>query len=268
MTVLAGPLWLIGCGNMGGAMLDRWIADGVDPAAITVVTRSPRDVPAGVTHATTIPQDRAPAIVVLAIKPQQLDTVAPDLAPRIAGVPLLISILAGVEEAALARRFDAATMVRAMPNLPVAIGQGVVALHSHGRDDVARAIAATLMAPLGLVEWIDDAALFDAVTALSGCGPGFVFRFIDALAAAGTALGLPSDQAQRLAIATVQGSAMMAAGSDASPATLADRVASPGGSTRQGLNVLDDGDALKRLLAATLAASERRNAEMAAAARG
>lgn len=268
MSALAGPLWLIGCGNMGGAMLDRWIADGVDPAAITVVTRSPRGVPAGVTHATAIPQGGPPAIVVLAIKPQQLDAVVPDLAPRIAGVPLLISILAGVEEAALAQRFDAGTIVRAMPNLPVAIGQGVVALHSHGQDHGTRATAAALMAPLGLVEWIDDAALFDAVTALSGCGPGFVFRFIDAMAAAGAALGLPADQAQRLAIATVQGSATMAAGSDASPATLADRVASPGGSTRQGLNVLDEGDALKRLLAATLAASERRNAEMAAAARG
>jgi len=268
MSALPGPLWLIGCGNMGGAMLERWITDGFDPAAITVVTRSPRDVPAGVTHATSIPQAGPPAIVVLAIKPQQIDQVAPDLAPRIAGVPLLISILAGVEEAALAQRFDAGTIVRAMPNLPVAFGQGVVALHSHGRDGAARATAAGLMAPLGLVEWIDDAALFDAVTALSGCGPGFVFRFIDALASAGAALGLPADQAQRLAIATVQGSATMAAGSDASPATLADRVASPGGSTRQGLNVLDDGDALKQLLAATLAASERRNAEMAAAARG
>lgn len=268
MSGLPGSLWLIGCGNMGGAMLERWIADGVDPAAITVVTRSPRLVPAGVTHTTTIPPDGPPAVVVLAIKPQQLDAVAPDLAPCIAGVPLLISILAGVEEAALGRRFEVGTIVRAMPNLPVAIGQGVVALHSHGQDHAARATAAAMMAPLGLVEWIDDAALFDAVTALSGCGPGFVFRFIDALAAAGVALGLPADQAQRLAIATVQGSATMAAGSDASPATLADRVASPGGSTRQGLNVLDEGDALKRLLAATLVASERRNAEMAAAARG
>lgn len=267
MTALPGPLWLVGCGNMGGAMLDRWIADGVDPAAITVITRTPRAVPAGVTHAITPPAGR-PAIVVLAVKPQQLDTVASDLAPAIAGVPLLISILAGVEEAALAHRFDAGTIVRAMPNLPVAIGQGVVALHSHGENADARTLAEALMRPLGLVEWIDDATLFDAVTALSGCGPGFVFRFVDALAAAGTALGLPVDQAQRLAIATVQGSATMAAGADVSPATLADRVASPGGSTRQGLNVLDEGDALKRLMVATLAASERRNAEMAAAARG
>ncbi len=263
-----GALWLIGCGNMGSAMLDRWIADGIDPARITVITRTPRALPPGVTHATAAPAGPPPAIVVLAVKPQQLDAVAPALAPRIAGAPLLISILAGVDEAALARRFAVGTIVRAMPNLPVAIGRGVVALHTHGDDPAVRATAQALMTPLGLVEWIADVTLFDAVTALSGCGPGFVFRFIDALAAAGAALGLPADQAQRLAIATVQGSATMAAQADVSPAILADRVASPGGSTRQGLNVLDEGDALKTLLAATLAASERRNAEMAAAARG
>ena len=96
-----------------------------------------------------------------------------------------------------------------------------------------------MMAPLGLVEWIGDAALFNAVTALAGSGPGFLYRFIDALAEAGAALGLPADQALRLALATVEGSAMLAAAADASPAVLADRVASPGGSTREGLNVLD-----------------------------
>lgn len=265
---MSDALWLIGCGNMGRAMLDRWIGDGIDPSRITVVTRTAREMPPGVTHRTSLPDGPAPDIVVLAVKPQQLDEIAATLAPRIVGARLLISILAGVEEAALARRFDVGTIVRAMPNLPVAIGQGVVALHSHGSDADARATAQSLMQPLGLVEWIDDAALFDAVTALSGCGPGFVFRFIDALASAGAALGLPRDQAARLAIATVRGSATMAADADVSPATLADRVASPGGSTRQGLNVLDEGEALKRLLAATLAASERRNAEMAAAARG
>lgn len=261
-----GPIWLVGCGNMAGAMLRRWLAEGLDPAQVTVITRSGTHAPEGVRSLTALPVEEAPAILMLGFKPQQLDDIAPTLAHL--NPAILLSILAGVEVQALAARIPAGAVVRMMPNLPVAIGQGVVALHSHGRDDTARATAATLMTPLGLVEWIDDAVLFDAVTALSGCGPGFVFRFIDAMAAAGTALGLPADQAQRLAIATVQGSAMMAAGSDASPATLADRVASPGGSTRQGLNVLDDGDALKRLLAATLAASERRNAEMAAAARG
>ncbi|WP_302480024.1 pyrroline-5-carboxylate reductase family protein, partial [Sphingomonas bacterium] len=130
------------------------------------------------------------------------------------------------------------------------------------------ALAVALAAPLGHVEWIADEGVFDAVTALSGCGPGFVFRFVDALAAAGAALGLPADQALRLARATVAGSARMAMEADESPSVLADRVASPGGSTREGLNILNRDDALRRLLSETLAAAARRNGELAAAARG
>jgi pyrroline-5-carboxylate reductase len=199
------------------------------------------------------------------VKPQMLDAVAPAIARTHA--PLLLSILAGVEEAALAARIEAGAIVRAMPNLPVAIGKGVTALFTGSADPGARATAAALAAPLGHVEWIGDEAMFDAVTALSGCGPGFVFRFVDALAQAGAALGLPADQAARLALATVEGAAAMAAGADASPAVLADRVASPGGSTREGLNVLDREDALNALLAETLSAARDRNAELAAAAR-
>jgi pyrroline-5-carboxylate reductase len=202
----------------------------------------------------------------LGVKPQQIDEIAGQLAGRIAGVPLLISILAGVEAAALAARFDAGTIVRAMPNLPVEIGKGVVALNSDGTDADARAAAEALMATLGLVEWV-DAARFDAVAALAGSGPAFVYRFIDALAAAGAEIGLPAEQALRLALATVEGGALLAAQSSDAPAALADRVASPGGSTREGLNVLDKDAALRRLLIETLAAAVRRNGEMAAAAR-
>lgn len=263
----AGTVWLVGCGNMGEAMLRRWIAAGLDPGRVTIVTRTPRTVPDGVTHCTHPPVSITPDTVVLAVKPQQIDQLAPAVTDAIARAGLLVSILAGVEEAALRARFGVGAIVRAMPNLPVAIGEGVVALHSGSADDAARDVAASMMAPLGLVEWIDDARLFDAVTALSGCGPGFVLRFIDSLAAAGVALGLREDQARRLAIATVQGSATMAAEADVTPAVLADRVASPGGSTRQGLNVLDRDDALRNLLIATLQASAKRNAEMAAMAR-
>jgi pyrroline-5-carboxylate reductase len=258
MTLAAGPLWLIGCGNMGGAMLRRWLAAGLDPAEVTVVTRSGRGVPEGVRSVQALPREENPATILLAVKPQQIDTVAPGL---------LISILAGVEVAALAARIPADAIVRAMPNLPVAIGRGVVALHAPALDLDGRATVEALAAPLGHHEWIADEAAFDAVTALAGCGPGFLFRFADALAAAGAALGLPADQAARLALATLEGSAIMAAASDVSPAMLADRVASPGGSTREGLNVLDRDDALVRLLTDTLAAAARRNAEMAAAAR-
>ncbi|HEU4961109.1 MAG TPA: pyrroline-5-carboxylate reductase [Sphingomonas sp.] len=261
-------MWLIGCGNMVAAMLHRWVDSGtVDPAAVTVIDPGTPRVPAGVRHRTALPDDGAPEAVMLGVKPQMLDEVAPALAPRIAGVPLLLSILAGVEVAALARRFDAHAIVRVMPNLPVALGHGAIGLFGPDPESPAGRAAMALMKPLGLVEWIGDEALFDAVTALSGSGPGFVYRFIDALSAAGAALGLPADQALRLATATVEGAAMLAAGADAGPAELADRVASKGGSTREGLNVLDRDDALRRLVAETLTAARDRNAELAAEAR-
>ena len=267
MSFPAGPLWLIGCGNMGGAMLRRWIAAGLDPATVTVITRSGQGAPEGVRSLTELPDDEAPATVMLALKPQQIDAAQALLAPMRGKPQLLLSILAGVDHAALSQRFAADTIVRAMPNLPVAIGKGVTSLYTAGASEEATAAAEAFAAPLGHYEWIADEAHFDAVTALAGSGPGFVFRFADALAKAGAALGLPVDQAARLAIATLEGSAIMAAEADVSPGILADRVASPGGSTREGLNVLDHDDALVALLTATLAASERRNAEMAAAAR-
>jgi pyrroline-5-carboxylate reductase len=267
MSFPAGPLWLIGCGNMGGAMLRRWITAGLDPATVTVITRSGRGAPEGVRSLTALPDEEAPATVMLALKPQQIDAAQALLAPMRGKPQLLLSILAGVEHAALSQRFAADTIVRAMPNLPVAIGKGVTSLYTVGASEEAIAEAEAFAAPLGHYEWIADEAHFDAVTALAGSGPGFVFRFADALARAGAALGLPVDQAARLAIATLEGAAIMAAEADVSPAILADRVASPGGSTREGLNVLDRDDALVALLTATLAASERRNAEMAVAAR-
>ncbi len=259
---------MVGAGNMGGAMLRRWLDAGLAATDVTVVSPSGRAMPNGVRVVPAIPDaDEATFdIIMLGLKPQQVavlrDGPLASHAPR-----LLVSILAGVEEATLASLCAAGAVVRAMPNLPVAIGKGVVALYSSGADDTERDEVTALMQPLGLVEWIADEAHFDDVTALAGCGPGFVFRFADALAQAGAALGLPADQAARLALATLEGSAVMAADADVTPAVLADRVASPGGSTRQGLNVLDRDGALVALLTETLAASARRNREMAAAAR-
>ncbi|MFA6112852.1 MAG: pyrroline-5-carboxylate reductase [Sphingomonas sp.] len=261
-------IWLIGCGNMGGAMLRRWIASGVISAdRVDVVNRADRDLPEGVRQARNLPEGPLPDMVMLGMKPQQIDEITGRYGDRLAGVPVLLSILAGVENATLAKRFHAGAIVRAMPNLPVGIGKGVVGLHSDDAGEAAHDAVSALMAPLGLVEWMSDESLFDVVTALAGSGPGFLYRVIDALAAGGAALGLPDDQAQRMAIATVEGSAMLASAADVSPAVLADRVASPGGSTREGLNVLDRDDALKVLMRETLAAATRRNAEMAAAAR-
>ena len=251
-------------------MLRRWVASGIDPASVTVIDPGTPQVPDGVRVASADKlhtTDAAGAdVLVLAVKPQQVREVAEG--PLGAMTPMVLySVLAGVDERSLAALWRADAVVRAMPNLPVAIGKGVTALHSSSDDAVVRTVAEALAAPLGHVEWIADEALFDAVTALSGCGPGFVFRFVDALAQAGAALGLPADQAARLALATVEGAAALAAGSAETPATLADRVASPGGSTREGLDVLDAGGALRELIAATLAAAARRNAELAALAR-
>ncbi|WP_373684456.1 pyrroline-5-carboxylate reductase family protein [Sphingomonas sp. R-74633] len=256
-------LWLVGCGNMAGAMLRRWIETGtIDPAQVFVVNREDRELPAGVRQGREFPEGPLPDAVMLGMKPQQIDLIAETHGARIAGVKLLISILAGVELASLADRFTAGAIVRVMPNLPVAIGKGVVGMageHNHPAD--------TLMQPLGLVEWMADERGLDLLGVLAGCGPAFTYRFIDALAAAGTGLGLPEDQALRLAIATVGGAGLLAAEADAPPSTLADRVASPGGSTRKGLDVLDADGAIRKLMQATLEASERRSAEMAAEAR-
>jgi pyrroline-5-carboxylate reductase len=262
-----GPIWLAGAGNMGGAMLRGWLGAGIDPARITVIRPSGAPIE-GVTVLTAPPPDgEVPAVLVLAMKPQKLDEAVPTLAPTTGEGTLIVSVLAGVEVASLAKRFpNHRAIVRVMPNTPSAIGKGVMLLHADA-DKVVKAEAEALVAPLGLCEWIDDEALFGRASALSGCGPAFLFRFIDALAKAGEAQGLLADQAARLALATVQGAADLAAGSNENPAQLADRVASPGGSTRAGLNVIDENAALAHLMAEVLAASARRNEEMAAAAR-
>ncbi|AQR75345.1 pyrroline-5-carboxylate reductase [Sphingomonas sp. LM7] len=252
-------LWLVGCGNMAGAMLRQWIASGVVAAGnVFVVNRHDRELPEGVRQGRAFPDEPAPDFLQLGMKPQQIG----EIPPLPAGDYALISILAGADVATLEARFPGHPVVRAMPNLPVALGKGVVALHGTQVPGID-----ALMAPLGLVEWIEDETLFDNGTVLSGCGPAFVYRFIDALAEAGTTLGFSPEQAQRLAVATVEGSGLLAAQADAPPSVLADRVASPGGSTRQGMNVLDKDDALKALLRETLAASAKRTAEMAAEAR-
>ncbi|MBX9814301.1 MAG: pyrroline-5-carboxylate reductase [Sphingomonas sp.] len=253
-------LWLIGCGAMAGAMLRRWIeSETLAPGDVFVVNRGDRALPAGVAQGRACPPEPLPDAVLLGVKPQQLDEAARAHAGALSGAPLLISILAGVRCEAIAARFAAGAVVRAMPNLPVAIGKGVVALEAPDASIEARAAAEALMRPLGLVEWVER---FDLVTALAGSGPAFLYRFIDALAVAGARLGLPEAQAARLALATVEGAAALAAAADVGPGALADRVASPGGSTRKGLDVLDEDEALVRLLEQTLAASEARNREM------
>ena len=159
---------------------------------------------------------------------------------------------------------QATAILRCMPNLPVRTGQGVSLFHpGKGISEQCRRDVAGTFGLLGLVEWLEDESLFDAATALSGCGPAFVYRFIDALGEAGAAVGLDPAMAARMAVATVAGAGLSAARSDQSPATMADAVASKGGMTRQGLDVLDQDGALKTLLEATLGAARDRGVELA-----
>ena len=265
---LPGPFWLIGCGNMAGAMLQGWLAAGVDPRQVTAIDPYLASAPEGVRLVQVPPEDEVPALVLLGVKPQKLDEAAPALAPALDPNSIIVSILAGTELASLHARFpNCPRIIRAMPNTPVRLRKGAIGLHATGLDEAACRIVETLMRQLGQVEWIEQEQLLDVVTALSASGPAFLFRFIDALAQAGTAVGLDADQASRLALATVEGAAALAAASSESPAELAERVASPGGSTRKGLDVLDADQRLVALLTETLHAAVKRNREMAAEAR-
>jgi pyrroline-5-carboxylate reductase len=259
---------LVGCGNMAGAMLEGWLAGGLDPARFTVVEPSDRALPEGIVRHRAVPETGRFDAILLGVKPQMLGAVAPDV-PRLAGSDTtVLSLLAGVELATLAERFpSAAAHVRVMPNLAVALGKAPIALAGRGIDEGGREALVALMEPLGTPEWVGEAE-FDLVTALAGSGPGFVYRFIDALASAAADLGLPREQAERMALAMVEGAAALAAASPESPGKLADRVASPGGMTREGLDVLDADGALVKLVTATLRAARDRGAELAAEARG
>jgi pyrroline-5-carboxylate reductase len=266
MTTLEKIL-IVGCGNMGGAMLAGWLAGGIAPERVTVVDPLLAEAPAGVTLLRELPEGQFDAVL-LGVKPQLLGDVAPRLAALAGQGTVVLSILAGVELASLAARFPAATgLVRIMPNLAAAIGKSPVALFAQGLDDAGKAAVTALMQPLGLPEWLEEEAQFDLITALAGSGPAFVYRFIDALAAGAAALGLDRAQADRLALATVEGAAALAAASPHGPGELARRVASPGGTTEAGLKVLDADQAILRLAEATLKAAADRSAEMAAAAR-
>lgn len=258
---------LVGCGNMGGAMLAGWLASGIDPARFTVVDPLLAEVPSGVELLHSLPSARFETVL-LGVKPQLLDQIAPALAALIGPETILLSILAGVELDSLAARFPhAGGLVRLVPNLAAAIGKSPVALLARGLDPAKQAAVAGLMAPLGAAEWLADEAQFDLVTALIGSGPAFVYRFIDALAQGASALGLAPKQAERLALAMTEGAATLAAGSPHSLTDLARRVASPGGMTQVGLDVLDADSAFVRLIEATLKGAAQRSAELARAAR-
>ena len=258
-----GPVWFAGCGNMGGAILTRWLATGLDPARVTVIDPAPPHL-ATVDWQAKAPRKGSPVLLVLGVKPQMFDSVAGDLAALVGKDTTVISMLAGVELASLRARFpEAGAIVRIMPNLASALGMGVTALFANDPSEVLVAALEGLMAPLGRTEWINEEIHFHAFTALGGSGPAFVYRFIAALAGAGTTLGLPEAQAMRVATAMVEGAGALAAASGQDPAELARQVTSPGGTTAAGLDVLDGNGVLPSLIRDTLRAAAQRSAELA-----
>ena len=267
---LPGPLVLVGCGKMGGALLRGWLARGVDPGLVTAIDINPvglDDVRAqGVTiltKATDLPAGLKPALLLLAVKPQFMDDALPDLKAH-AGATFL-SIAAGKTVAYFKDRLGADTeIVRSMPNTPAAVGRGASVIF---RDPAVRPdrldLCGALLAAVGTVEWVDDEDLLNAVTALSGGGPAYTFLLIECLAEAGRAAGLPADMAMRLARETVSGSGELARLSDESAAQLRQNVTSPKGTTLEALNVLMAPDGLQPLMTRAIAAATRRSRELA-----
>ena len=257
---------IVGCGNMGGAMLAGWLASGIAAERFIVVDPVLAEVPAGVTLRRDLPKAHE-GLVLLGVKPQLLGDVAPQLAALVGPKCVLLSMLAGVELDSLAERFPSAGgVVRVMPNLAAALGKSPIALAGSVGAETRDALTA-LMQPLGEPLWLPDDAEFDLITALVGSGPAFVYRFIDALAAGAAAQGLDPGQAERFAVSMVEGAAALAASSDASPAELARRVSSPGGTTERGVAVLDADAALASLIEATLRAARDRGRELAEVSR-
>lgn len=268
MTVLRGPILLVGCGKMGGALLQGWLAAGLDPAEAWVVEPAEgAAVPTTVRHVAAVadlPRGLVPAAIVLAVKPQMMDAPAAALVPWVGPRTLVLSIAAGKTLRYFQQRFgDRAAIVRAMPNTPAAVGCGATVLcAAPGADEAARALAQALLAAVGTVDWIEDEALMHAVTAMSGGGPAYVFLLIETLARAGERLGLPAGLAQRLARRTVEGSGLLAQASPESPEQLRRNVTSPGGTTQAALSVLMAEPGLQDLFDRALMAAADRSREL------
>jgi pyrroline-5-carboxylate reductase len=260
---LAAPTWFVGCGNMAGAILDGWRLAEVDVSAITVIRPSGKPVE-GVRIVRTLAEaGPPPKFVLLAFKPQKLDEIAPDLRQRLSAKTIVVSILAGVETASLRQRFPGVgAIVRAMPNLPVAIRRGVTGLYTEDADDSARDEIGNLFSALGFAMWMVDEAKLAALGSVAGAGPAYVARFIAALAKAGVQRGLSEEVAATIARETVLGTAWMAATTGEDMDSIARRVASPNGTTEAGLAVLDREHVLDELIAVTIEAAARRGAEL------
>jgi pyrroline-5-carboxylate reductase len=268
---LPSSLILIGAGKMGGAMLEGWIRLGMKGEALTVIDPNASPVLVSMCEQHDISLNPSlsslgPAqVVVLGIKPQMLDSAAATVSQLIDGRTLLISILAGKTLSDLRTRLpNLKSIIRCMPNLPASVQRGVTgAAPSPEVTDAQRATTNALLAGIGTVEWLPSEDLIDAVTAVSGSGPAYVFYLVECLARAGAQLGLPADVAERLARGTIEGAGELLHRSPQAPATLRENVTSPGGTTAAALEILMGQNGLAPLVTEAVAAAHRRAGELA-----
>ena len=266
---LSGHLVLVGAGKMGSALLDGWLRFGLKPTNVAVVEPSPSlHIRALTERGVRLNPDAGAlagaAAIVIAVKPQVAEQVMPAIAPMIAASTVVISIMAGRTLQFLSRTLKSAgALVRAMPNMPAAIGRGITVAVPLQANSAQRDLAHRLLAATGKVEWIEDEALMDAVTAVSGSGPAYVFLLAEALAQAGAAAGLPPSLAAKLARETVAGSGELLHRSTLDAKVLRENVTSPGGTTAAALDVLLGKDGLAPLMNKAVAAATRRSRELA-----
>ncbi len=263
-------LVLVGAGKMGGAMAAGWLEGGLSPASLTIIEPNPSDAVVALARARGValnpPAPAAPDALALAIKPQALDAVAPAIRPLAGEGTLVISVLAGKTVADLRGRLpQARAVVRAMPNTPAAIGRGVTAAFASAEVTAEqRRWTENLLSAVGAFDWLDREEAIDAVTAISGGGPAYVFALTEALAAAAEKLGLPPDLAMKLARGTVEGAGeLMRREPGTPPAVLRANVTSPGGTTAAALAVLHADDGLHALMARAARAAHAQAGKMA-----
>jgi pyrroline-5-carboxylate reductase len=257
---------LAGAGKMGGAMLTGWLAGGLDAKCVAVIEPHPSDEinALGARGIRLNPKEAGDvATLVVALKPQMFREAGPGLKSFVGSSTLVVSIMAGTTIAAL-QEVCGGSVVRAMPNTPAAIGRGItVAVAANNVSAAQRAVADALLRATGSVEWVDDEDLMDAVTAVSGSGPAYIFLLAEELARAGVAAGLPAELATKLARETVAGSGELLHRSELTSATLRQNVTSPGGTTAAALEVLMGEDGMQQLMIRAVAAATRRSKELA-----
>jgi pyrroline-5-carboxylate reductase len=268
LASIPGNLILVGAGKMGGALLDGWLARKLPPKKIIVLEPHPsKQIKSLGKRGIRINSkgDVGPvAALVIAVKPQTAPDALPLLAALIDGKTVVVSIMAGRTLGFLQKHLPGAAIVRAMPNTPAAIGRGITVAVGNARvKPAARKLAHGLLAATGAVEWVGDEALMDAVTAVSGSGPAYVFLLAEAMAAAGVAAGLPAALADKLARETVAGSGELLHRSTDAASTLRQNVTSPGGTTAAALDVLMARDGVPPLMTRAIAAATKRGKELA-----